>query len=136
MYFWPLMAHASATSKLQLMSSMVFLIISSNIPLYHSFNPLLHELSAAVVPTTAFKFSTMSLNNWLLNSLPLLVRIIPEVPKYAIQYLKMALMMSEFSLLGTLTPALYLVPWLIRCRTLLPLIFLDVHINAFIEIWS
>ena len=122
--FLALIAHASATSKLQWVSSMVFFIISPNIPLHLSFNPLLHGLSVAVVHTTMFKFCAMSLNDWLLNSLPLSVRINPGVPKYATQCLKMVLIMSELSLQGILTPTLYLVPWSLRCSTLLPLISL------------
>ena len=91
----------------------------------HLFNPLLHGFSAAVICTTIFKFCTISLNDCLLNSLPLLVIIDCEVTKYAIQCLKIALIMSEFSLQGILTQTLYyLVPLLIRCCTLLPLISL------------
>ena len=107
--FLALIAHVRAISKLQCVSSWVFFTISPNIPLCRSFNPLLHGLSAGVVCTMIFKFCAMSQNNWLLNSLPLLVRIDPGVPKYVIQCLNIALMMSELSLLGILTPTLYLV---------------------------
>ena len=63
-------------------------------------------------------------NDWLLNSRPLSVRIDPGVPKYVIQCLNIALMISELSLLGILTLTLYLVAWSIRWSTLLLLISL------------
>ena len=56
-----------------------------------------------------FKFCVMSRKDWLLNSLPLSGRIDPGVPKYVIQCLNIALMMSELSLLGMLTQTPYLV---------------------------
>ena len=80
-----LIAHASAISKLQCVSSMVFFTISPNSPLCRSFNPLLHGLSAGVVRTMIFKFCAMSRKDRLLNSLPLSVRIDPGAPKYVKQ---------------------------------------------------
>ena len=112
--FLALITHASAILKLQYISSGVFFTISPNIPLCHSFSPLLYELSVGVVHTMIFKFSAMSWNDWLLNSLPLSVRIDLRVPKYVIQCLNIALMMSELSLQGILTLILYLVAWSIR----------------------
>ena len=109
--FLALIALASAISKLQCVSSRVFITISPNIPLCRSFNSLLHGLSTGVVHTIIFKFYAIFRNDWLLNSLPLSVRIDPGVPKYVIQWLNIALMMSKLSLLGILIPKLYLVAW-------------------------
>ena len=67
--FLALIAHASAISKLQCVSSRVFFTIFPDILLCCSFNPLLYWLSAGVVCTMIFKFRTMSWNDWLLNSL-------------------------------------------------------------------
>ena len=122
--FLALIAHDSTVSKLQCVSSRVFFTIPPNIPLCRSFNQLLHGLSAGVVCSMIFKFFAMSQNDWILNTLLLSVRLDPEVPKYIIQHLNIALMMSELSLLGILTPTLYLVAWSIRWSTLLPLISL------------
>ena len=74
--------------------------VTDNISLCRSFESLLHVLSSSVVRTKIFKFCAMFPNDWLLKSLPLLVRIDPEILKYTIQCLKVALMMSELPLLG------------------------------------
>ena len=134
MYFLAFTAHVSATSRLRLVSSMVFFTISPNNLPSCSFNPLLYGHSAEVADATVFKFYTICLNDGLLNSLPLLVTIDLGFPKFSLQCLKMALMMSELSIRGILTVT--------SCTMVDQLYyfvatdFVDVHCNTFFEIWS
>ena len=60
-YFWYLWPMQVLPQNYNCYLLMVFFRISPNIPLCLSFSSLLHELSAAVVCTTMFKFCAMSL---------------------------------------------------------------------------
>ena len=133
--FLALIAYAWVISKLQCVSSKFFFTISPNIPLGHSFNPLLHGLSAGVVHTMIFKFCAMSRNDWLLNSRPLLVRIDPGVLKYVNQCLNIALMMAEFSLQGNLTDTVSS-NMVTQVKYFVTIDFFDIYGNIFIKIWS
>ena len=115
-------AHASAISKLQCMSSQILPFSQYPIMLFNS-----THYSMDFLCTMIFKFCTMSQNYWLLNSLSLSLRIDPEVPKYVIQCLNIALMMSELSLLGILIN---------QVKYFVAIDFFDIHGNIFVKIWS
>ena len=129
--FLPLIAYASAISKLQCVSSRVFFIFP-NMPLCRSFNPLLHGLSAGVVRTMIFKFCAMSLNYWLLNPQPLSVRnpkIYYPVFKCSIDDVRPFFTRNPDS--DTIISNMFN-----QVKYCVAIDFFDIHGNIFVKIWS